>query len=286
MLPFLEELRALLDRYPDVAALGEVSAEDSLATMAEYTKGRRLHMGYSFELLTDDFSARHIRDTVEKLEAIVHDGWPCWAISNHDVKRVASRWGGNNPPEALPTLLTALVCSLRGSVCIYQGEELGLTEAELPYEAIQDPVRQGLLAHFKGRDGCRTPMPWDESDHAGFSAAKPWLPIPEAHRGRSVASQEAQAESPLQRFRQFLRWRKTQPALIHGSIRFIDAPEQVLAFVREHEGVARAGRFNLSATAAAVALPESLGVERTLRLEGHGYRLIPLAGTAEARSAA
>ena len=216
----------------------------------------------------------------------MHDGWPCWAISNHDVKRVATRWGGNAPSEALPTLLTALVCSLRGSVCIYQGEELGLTEAELPYEAIQDPYGKAFWPTFKGRDGCRTPMPWDETKHAGFSDAKPWLPIPFEHRGKSVATQDAQADSPLKRFREFLAWRKTQAPLIHGSIRFIDAPEQVLAFVREHEGVAVLAAYNLSATAVAVALPESLGVERNLRLEGHGYRLIPLAGTAQARSAA
>lgn len=79
--------------------LGEVSAEDSLAVMAAYTKGEdRLHMAYSFELLTDDYSAAYIRQTVEALEASIGDGWPCWAIGNHDVQRVASRWGRVNKP--------------------------------------------------------------------------------------------------------------------------------------------------------------------------------------------
>src|SRR5574337_1085725 len=91
-LAFLGELRALMDRYPDSVTLGEIASEDSLATMAEYTSGHRLHMGYSFELLTDDFSAAYIRDTVRALETKMTEGWPCWAISNHDVERVLSRW--------------------------------------------------------------------------------------------------------------------------------------------------------------------------------------------------
>jgi len=90
-LAFLERLRGLLDRYPGTVALGEISSEDSLATMAEYTAGRRLHMGYSFELLTRDCSAAYIRATVERLETAMTEGWPCWSISNHDVERVLSR---------------------------------------------------------------------------------------------------------------------------------------------------------------------------------------------------
>src|SRR5690606_15173367 len=140
----------------------------------------------SFELLTKDCSATYIRSTVERLEAAMTQGWPCWAVSNHDVERVVSRWGGAAPTAELASQLTALLCSLRGSVCIYQGEELGLTEAEVPFESLQDPYGIAFWPNFKGRDGCRTPMPWDDSDSAGFSAGKPWLPIPAAHRRLAV----------------------------------------------------------------------------------------------------
>ncbi len=92
-LPFLERLRALLDEYPGAVSLGEISSEDSLATTAEYTRDGRLHMGYSFELLVDDYSAAYIRDTVSRLEAAMTEGWPCWAVSNHDVERAVSRGG-------------------------------------------------------------------------------------------------------------------------------------------------------------------------------------------------
>ena len=268
-LAFLEQLRALLDQYPGVAALGEIASEDSLATMAEYTRPGRLHMGYSFELLSDDFSSAHIRSTVAQLERKLHDGWPCWAISNHDSMRVVSRWGGSDPSPNLATLLSAMACSLRGSVCVYQGEELGLPEADVPYEALRDPYGIAFWPMFKGRDGCRTPMPWSDDAQAGFSAASPWLPVPAAHRQRAVSSQEASADSPLHAFRQFLRWRRRQPVLRWGTIQLLDLPEPLLAFVRRGDDEALLVAFNLGAEAADVPLP--LPASSSLQpLHGHG----------------
>jgi len=266
-LAFLGELRALMDRYPDIAALGEISSEDSLATMAEYTRDRRLHMGYSFELLTDDFSVAHIRGTVQKLESQMTEGWPCWAISNHDVERVLTRWGRGQASAQLANLLTAMVCSLRGSVCVYQGEELGLTEAELPYESLQDPYGIAFWPQFKGRDGCRTPMPWNDEAHAGFSRGTPWLPVPQEHLELAVLHQESVPHSVLNGFRAFMHWRKSQPALRWGEIRFFDTPEPVLAFTRSLAGDTVLVVFNLADHSVEVSLPV-LGSSR--RLNGHG----------------
>lgn len=261
-LGFLEELRALLDRYPGATSLGEISSEDSLATMAEYVGERRLHMGYSFELLTDDASAGYVRATVEATEAKMPHGWPCWAISNHDVQRAVTRWArGPNDIDAHARQLVALVCSLRGSVCLYQGEELGLPEAEVPFEALRDPYGIAFWPNFKGRDGCRTPMPWAGGDNAGFSEGPPWLPVPRAHRARSVAAQESDPDSVLHAVRAFLRWRKSQPALMWGDIAFLDAPEPVLAFVRTLGGERRLLVFNLSGTAVAWSAPASMRLE-------------------------
>lgn len=246
-LGLLEDVRALLDRYPQATSLGEISSEDSLATTAEYVTDQRLHMGYSFELLTDERSAAHIRQTVEALEAKMPRGWPCWAISNHDVPRAVTRWRGEAADDdALARQLVALVCSLRGSVCLYQGEELGLPEAEVPFEALCDPYGKAFWPNFKGRDGCRTPMPWTADADAGFSTVPPWLPVPQTHRQRSVATQDPDPASVLNAIRAFLRWRKAQPALVHGSIRFIDVPEGVLAFEREAAGQRLRVVFNLS----------------------------------------
>ena len=267
-LAFLGELRALMDRYQDVAALGEISSEDSLATMAEYTRHGRLHMGYSFELLTDDFSAAHIRGTVQTLEAQMTEGWPCWAISNHDVERVLTRWGNGQPSAQLANLLTAMVCSLRGSVCVYQGEELGLTEAEVPYESLQDPYGIAFWPQFKGRDGCRTPIPWSDDAQAGFSRGIPWLPVPREHRALAVERQETDPHSVLNGFRTFMHWRQSQPALRRGDIHFLDTTEPVLAFTRHFAGQTLLVVFNLADTATELALTAALG--KAVVVDGHG----------------
>lgn len=288
---FLARIRSLTDRYPGTMTLGEISSEDSLATMAEYCAPGRLHMGYSFELLTEDFSVAHIRDTVQALERQVGDGWPCWAVSNHDVARAVSRWGGDAAGPAFATLLTALVCSLRGSVCIYQGEELGLTEAQVPFEQLRDPYGIAFWPTFKGRDGCRTPMPWSDDAHGGFSTVAPWLPVPPSHLRLSVAAQEADPGSALHAFRRFMAWRRTQPALRWGGVRFIDTAEPVLAFVRELDGEAVLAAFNLGAAPVALGLP---GLEAAQVLPGHGARegrveagrlLLPAHGVVYARMA-
>jgi alpha-glucosidase len=259
-LAFLEDLRALLDRYPDAAALGEISSEDSLATTAQYCNDARLHMGYSFELLTDDFSAGYIRGTVEALEAKMTQGWPCWAISNHDVRRAVTRWGGQAPSPAFAAQLVAMVCSLRGSVCLYQGEELGLPEANVPFEALRDPYGIAFWPNFKGRDGCRTPMPWNGDAHGGFTdgPGQPWLPVPAEHIARNVAAQEADPHSVLNATRAFLRWRRAHAPLRTGIIAFLDTPEPVLAFVREAQGQSLLAVFNLSGAPVACTLPLSL----------------------------
>lgn len=268
---FIEELRQLINRYPGAVTLGEVSAEDSLAVMAAYTKGDdRLHMAYSFELLTDDYSAAYIRQTVEALEASIGDGWPCWAIGNHDVQRVASRWGQGKQTRDMVKMLNAMLCSLRGSVCSYQGEELGLTEAPIEFNELQDPFGKTFWPMFKGRDGCRTPMPWEQyADFSGFSQVSPWLPIAAAHRALAVDLQEADSHSVLHGYRQFLAWRKRYPVLITGEIEFLDAPEPLLVFVRTLGEQKLLVCFNLLDTEIQWALKE---VKLQQELAGHGLK--------------
>jgi len=271
-LAFLGEVRALLDRYPGTVSLGEISAEDSTATMAEYTRPGRLHMAYSFELLGAEHSPQHIRATVENLLQAAPQGWPCWAISNHDVERVVDRWGKAMGPDAdaarLAPQLSALIFCLRGAACVYQGEELGLGEAEVPYENLRDPYGIAFWPNFKGRDGCRTPMPWSDRAGAGFSSARPWLPIPAKHLALSVARQEAGADSALARFRRFLHWRNQHAALRWGNISFVAATDTVLAFWRTTEDERLFIAFNLSANPASLVLPAELGKLATL--DEHG----------------
>lgn len=233
---FIERLRAVLDEYPAVTSVGEMSAlTDTWQTISEYTgRGQRLHMAYGFDFMTPTYSAAHIRSIVEQMQQRIGDGRACWAFSNHDVVRVVSRWGLE--PEAAPMLVALLTC-LGGTACMYQGEELGLPEAEIAFEDLQDPFGIRFWPGFKGRDGCRTPMPWTADDAlGGFSdAEKSWLPVAEAHLARAVMEQKEQDGSVLQRVRDFLHGRKQYPALLQGETHFVEAGENVLAFTRRVE---------------------------------------------------
>ena len=126
---------------------------DNLLFMADI---RRLHMAYSFDLMGPDGSARYIKETIESLQRKARDGWCCLAIGNHDVQRVASRWTGNDPDTESAKLFSIMLSCLRGAVCIYQGDELGLPEANVPYERLQDPYGISFWPVYKGRDGCCT----------------------------------------------------------------------------------------------------------------------------------
>lgn len=117
-------------------------------------------------------------------------------------------------------------------------------------------------------------MGW--GDQAGFSRASPWLPIPDEHRAINVARQDADPASVLNLVRRFLAWRRTQPALRSGSIRFLDAQEPVLAFVREADGQRVLAVFNLSAQPVTWSLPEGMPVDA---LDGHGLPRVSLEGT-------
>lgn len=150
---------------------------------------------------------------------------------------------------------------LRGSICLYQGEELGLTEAELSYEDLRDPYGIRFWPAFKGRDGCRTPMVWEAgAPHAGFTeGAKTWLPVPREHAARAVDVQEADPASVLHHYRATLAFRKAHPPLTDGDMTFLDTNQDLLAFVREKGGESLLFVFNLTRMPQDYTLPKRLG---------------------------
>ena len=269
----LKDLRKLFDSYPNIAAVGEIGAgAEANRVIAEYTSGNdKFHMCYGFDLLAGkSCTAKAIVNAVSEFESASKDGWICWALSNHDVTRVVTRWGAEGDAQAFAPMANAMLLCLRGSQCLYQGEELGLPEADVPYELLQDPYGKTFWPEFKGRDGCRTPMPWTDAPGAGFTeGANPWLPIPDAHRALSVANQQHDAVSALVRTTTFLHWRKTHPALRLGSIKFCSAAEPVLAFEREHGGEKILCVFNLGT---APVQFDARAYVNLHPLDGHGFK--------------
>jgi alpha-glucosidase len=261
---FLQRIRGLTGGFSGKVTLGEVSSQDgAFDRCRDYTAGDGLlHMAYTLRPSREKFDWTGMRALAA--EASIARGWLCWSFSNHDVERAVSRW--NPEPEAHPDprfarLLMAFQLSLRGSVLMYQGEELGLTEAALSADQLRDPFGIALWPEFRGRDGCRTPMPW------GFSTGAPWLPMPAAHRDLALDMQELDETGLLHAWRRFLAYRRAHPALVRGGLRLLDLPEPLVAFVREDERERVLCVFNLSA--ATVAVPQ-LELEVSAALSAYG----------------
>jgi alpha-glucosidase len=245
---FLERLRALTDSYGDRFTLAEVGGERAVGEMQAFTAGdARLNSAYGFDFLYADnltpaLVARVAREWPEDA------GWPSWAFENHDAPRAVSRWANDAERDRFARLKMLLLCSLRGSIILYQGEELGLPQVDVPFDQLRDPEAIANWPQTLSRDGARTPMPWSsEGASLGFSEALPWLPVGEEHARLAVDAQEAREGSVLHFTRQCLALRRAHPALRHGAMRLIEAGDQLLIFVREGGGERMRCSFNLSA---------------------------------------
>ncbi|ATE65092.1 alpha-glucosidase family protein [Rhizorhabdus dicambivorans] len=291
-LAYLKRIRALLEEYPGTVAVGEVGdGERAPQTVGLYTSGGdTLHFCYTFDLFGTEFSPRVFRETVTKFLKASADGWVCWALSNHDVMRHVSRFAeAGDDPNRIGRLAIAILVALRGTICIYQGEELGLPEAEIAYEDLRDPYGIRFWPSFKGRDGCRTPMPWSRDEpQAGFSTAKPWLPIPGEHKARAVDVQEADPRAMLHFYRRALAWRRENPAIQCGDIDFVEAGDDILAFTRTRGGETILCLYNIARepqdwplpAAYATALADPLSApgitvnRKMLRLPAYGWAFL------------
>ena len=249
-LAFLKRIRALLNEYPGTIAFGDVrDGEQSAATIRRYTSGGdTLHFCSTSDLFGRNFSGDHLRATVGKFQEAAKEGWVCWAFSGHDVIRHVSRFARpGDDLDRTARLSLAILIALRGTICLYQGEELALPEVDIAFEDLRDPYGIRFWPSSKGRDGCRTPMPWEaRGEQAGFSTAKPWLPIPAEHRIRAVDAQEADPRAVLAFYREALAFRHGSAPIQYGDIDFIDATRDILAFTRRHRGDTILCLYNVS----------------------------------------
>lgn len=268
-LSFLKDLRAVMEPY-NAAAVGEVGdAQRGLEIMGEYTAGDDLmQMCYAFELLSGERpKADDIKTIMDKVDKVAGEGWACWAYSNHDVIRHISRW--NLSPTAARMFTTLMMC-LKGSACIYQGEELGLEEAQLNFNDLQDPYGIEFWPEFKGRDGCRTPMVWDQDNlNGGFSnAGRTWLPVASEHLPSSVKAAENDPTAPLHHYRAAIAFRHAHSPLIKGEQTGMQVDGNVLRFTRTYEGEEILCIFNMSEQPALVDLPAGNWVSLGGKLNG------------------
>ncbi|TDV55326.1 glycoside hydrolase family 13 protein [Actinophytocola oryzae] len=223
------EWRRVLDAYPgDRMAVAEAWAPTPERT-ANYARPDELHQAFNFHFLRADWAADAMRPVID---AMLSTGVPpTWVLSNHDVQRHVTRYGGGETGLRRARAAALLMLALPGSAYVYQGEELGLPEVlDLPESALRDPVWERSGHTDRGRDGCRVPIPWTSTGPSlGFGAGPGWLPQPEAWAKLSAAEQHGSPESMLSLYRKVLRLRRVLP---FGEFSWLDLPEGLLGFRR------------------------------------------------------
>ena len=255
----IRDVRAVVDAYPERVLIGEVNPDLEPAQIAAYYgDGDLLQQPFNFGLLSLPFTAKALKQYISAYEQALPPGaWPNYTLGNHDISRLASRLGRGKVRLAALLLLT-----LRGTPYLYYGDELGIEDVPIPVDQVQDPWE--AREPGKGRDPNRTPMRWDDSLHAGFTAGTPWLPVGSSADETSVDAQRNDPLSLLNLYRRLLELRRSQPALLTGAQRLLESPEHVLMYER----VASDQRFvivlNTSECTAQVALPAKRDTWHTL----------------------
>ncbi len=254
MIHFIERVRALCDEYGAVHTVAEVGGDKAAEEMKAFTAGEhRLSSAYGFDFLyAPALTPALVADAMtawpgEPDEQGRAEGWPSWAFENHDAPRAVSRWCEPADMDRHARLKLALLVALRGNIILYQGEELGLEQDDIPFGLLQDPEAIANWPLTLSRDGVRTPLPWTAEDLAGFTTGEPWLPLGMANRARNIAAQESDPGALLHHARAALALRRASPALRSGAFELIEAGENLLAFTRGSGAEAVQCWFNLGA---------------------------------------
>jgi alpha-glucosidase len=227
-------IRAVIDHYPGRIAVGEVRVADD-ERFARYLRSDELHLGFNARLLHAPFDAAAIREAIESSLAAVTavNASPAWILANHDTNRPPSRYGGGPRGVARARAMTLVELALPGAIHLYNGEELGLPDAQLPDTALQDPVWERSGRTERGRDASRVPIPWEGGPPGfGFSTATPWLPMPPEFGALTVAEQLEDTGSTLSLVRRALELRKAHPGFNGRTLEWFGAPDGCLAFRR------------------------------------------------------
>ncbi|GGD66209.1 DUF3459 domain-containing protein [Erythrobacter arachoides] len=262
---FIERIRALTDEYEAVFTVAEVGGDEAHAEMKAFTAGEtHLNSAYGFnflyaERLTPGLVCAALAEWPDE-EGV---GWPSWAFENHDAPRALSRWVEEGDREAFARLKVALLACLRGNAILYQGEELGLLQVEIPFEQLHDPEAIANWPLTLSRDGARTPMPWEEVAGGGFGHEAPWLPHGEENLARAAAVQEGDPHSLLAHTRALLALRKAHPALLYGRVTRCETRGDLLVLGRRHGEDCIRTFFNLGAGEALLGADEAQGTVLT-----------------------
>ena len=231
---YLRGLRAVLDEYPGAMAVGEVWAE-SVERQVAYIRPDELQLAFNFDLVRADWEAAAFTQAIQDaLDATARVGAPnTWVLANHDLIRHATRYGGGAVGQARARAAAMIQLALPGAAYLYQGDELGLENVDLPDEVLQDPAWERSGHTERGRDGERVPLPWSGSEPPfDFTSGTPWLPMPVEWIDFTVEAQLEDANSTLSLYQRILAMRRELPDLATDAFAWIGAPDGCLALRR------------------------------------------------------
>jgi alpha-glucosidase len=232
LVPLLEEIRALLDSYPERYAVGETFISNQEKDILYSGKGR-LHAVFNFTFTHAPWRVDRFKKAIQDWEALYDQGiHPTYVLNNHDVIRSATRYRTGEDDRKLK-VSAAMLLTLRGTPFLYYGEEIGQRDIHVRRSEILDPVGKKYWPLYKGRDGCRAPMQWNNTENAGFTSGPPWLPVNPDYPVRHAAAQSQDPDSLFHFYRSLLHLRKDHEALRTGEFKFIDSGDpQVLGYLR------------------------------------------------------
>lgn len=237
MVPLLEELRDLLDEYHERYAVGETFFP-TVEKMIRYCGVDKLHAAFNFDFMWSRFNPAKLIKPILDWEKLYsgHALWPNYVLGNHDTPRMATRHARTESDARLKVLM-ALLLTLRGTPFLYYGEEIGMRDISLRRAEIMDPPGKRYWPLYKGRDGCRSPMQWDDTIHAGFSSTQPWLPVHPNYQVRNAKSQLNEPDSMYNFTRELIALRRAKPALQRGDFNLLNSqPKDTLAYLRRIPG--------------------------------------------------
>ncbi|NVE96047.1 alpha-amylase family glycosyl hydrolase [Altererythrobacter lutimaris] len=253
---FIARIRELTDSYDAIFTVAEVGGDEAESEMKAFTADdRHLNSAYGFNFLyAEKLTPQLVCAALKQWPDEPGVGWPSWAFENHDAPRATSRWWAPDERANAKRMKMLLLACLRGNIILYYGEELGLTQVEIPFDMLHDPEAIANWPMTLSRDGARTPMPWVSSEaNAGFTSGDPWLPVGAENTPRAVDLQESDESSLLQHTRAMLKLRQDQPALRLGAVTRCDEDGDLFILERSHAGETLRCLFNLGSQTFAVS---------------------------------
>ena len=257
----IAQMRRVIDEFDARVLIGEIYLpfERLVAYYGKDLSGA--HLPFNFALLSAPWNARSVEKIIADYEAALPAGaWPNWVLGNHDRSRVSSRVG-----QAQARVAAMLLLTLRGTPTLYYGDEIGMHQVAIAPDQVRDPFEKNVPGIGVGRDGCRTPMQWNATPHAGFSTATPWLPLSDDFAQENVINLEADTRSILALYRALIDLRKKLPQLMSGDYVPIAAQGDMLLYRRQRAGATVVVALNLGAEPVSIA-SEAAGLDGEILL--------------------